>query len=111
MAQINKKEYKIAFMPSGKRGSFPEGTTILDASRSLGGDLDAVCGGRAICGRCQIELTEGKFAKHGIESKSDHLSGITESEKKYEKRQQNGNIYYQTKRKTWKLCKKKSSIL
>ena len=32
MAQTNKKEYKIAFMPSGKRGSFPEGTTILDAS-------------------------------------------------------------------------------
>ena len=86
MAQINKKEYKIAFMPSGKRGSFPEGTTILDASRSLGVDLDSVCGGRAICGRCQIELTEGKFAKHGIQSKSDHLSGITESEKKYAKR-------------------------
>ena len=39
MAQINKKEYKIAFMPSGKRGSFPEGTTILDASRSLGVDF------------------------------------------------------------------------
>ena len=77
MAQINKKEYKIAFMPSGKRGSFPEGTTILDASRALGVDLDSVCGGRAICGRCQIELTEGKFAKHGIESKADHLSGVT----------------------------------
>ena len=86
MAQINKKEYKIAFMPSGKRGSFPEGTTILDASRALGVDLDSVCGGRAICGRCQIELTEGKFAKHGIESKADHLSGVTKAEEKYEKR-------------------------
>ena len=42
MAQTNKKEYKIAFMPSGKRGSFPEGTTILDASRLLGVDLDSV---------------------------------------------------------------------
>lgn len=86
MAQINKKEYKIAFMPSGKRGSFPEGTTILDASRALGVDLDSVCGGRAICGRCQIELTEGKFAKHGIESKAAHLSGATKAEEKYEKR-------------------------
>jgi uncharacterized 2Fe-2S/4Fe-4S cluster protein (DUF4445 family) len=86
MAQINKKEYKIAFMPSGKRGSFPEGTTILDASRALGVDLDSVCGGRAICGRCQIELTEGKFAKHGIESKAEHLSGVTKAEEKYDKR-------------------------
>ncbi|MBI11603.1 MAG: drug:proton antiporter [Deltaproteobacteria bacterium] len=83
---MNKKEYKIAFMPSGKRGSFPEGTTILDASRALGVDLDSVCGGRAICGRCQIELTEGKFAKHGIESKAAHLSGATKAEEKYEKR-------------------------
>jgi len=73
-------------MPTGKRVSFPEGTTILDASRALGVDLDSVCGGRAICGRCQIELTEGKFAKHGIESKADHLSGVTKAEEKYEKR-------------------------
>ena len=86
MTEAEKKEFKIAFMPSGKRGSFPEGTTILDASRSLGVDLDSVCGGRAICGRCQIELAEGQFAKHGITSDSSHLSDVSEPEKKYAKR-------------------------
>ncbi|GIT36962.1 MAG: hypothetical protein Ct9H300mP6_08300 [Gammaproteobacteria bacterium] len=34
MTEAEKKEFKIAFMPSGKRGKFPEGTKILDASRS-----------------------------------------------------------------------------
>ena len=86
MAEAEKKEFKIAFMPSGKRGSFPKGTTILDASRSLGVDLDSVCGGRAICGRCQIELAEGQFAKHGITSNASHLSETSEPEKKYAKR-------------------------
>ena len=46
---------KLVFMPSGKRGEFPIGTSLLDAGRALGVDLDTVCGGRAVCGRCQIE--------------------------------------------------------
>ena len=61
-----KNQFQIIFMPSGKRGHFDPGTTILQASRSLGVELDSVCGGRAICGRCQIQPTEGEFAKHGI---------------------------------------------
>ena len=44
----------LAFVPSGHRGEFAAGTTVLDAARSLGVDLDSVCGGRAICGRCTI---------------------------------------------------------
>ena len=73
-------------MPSGKRGEFEKGTTILQASRSLGVDLDSVCGGRAICGRCQIQPTEGEFAKHGITSSFSNLNRLTESEIKYSKR-------------------------
>ena len=81
-----KNQFQIIFMPSGKRGEFEEGTTILQASRSLGVDLDSVCGGRAICGRCQIEPTEGEFAKHGITSNLSNLNRLTESEIKYSKR-------------------------
>ena len=40
--------------PAGAAGS-PTGTTVLDAARSLGVDIDSVCGGRGICGRCQVE--------------------------------------------------------
>ena len=46
----------VSFTPSGRRGSFTPGTTVLDAARALGVDLDSVCGGRGICGRCQVEL-------------------------------------------------------
>ena len=73
-------------MPSGKRGLFTKDTTVLDAARSLGVDLDSVCGGRAICGRCQIEVSEGEFAKLAISSKKSHISSFNLSEEKYSKR-------------------------
>jgi uncharacterized 2Fe-2S/4Fe-4S cluster protein (DUF4445 family) len=75
--------HKIVFTPSGKRGSFAEGTTVLQAARSLGVDLDSVCGGRGICGRCQIVVSEGDFAKHGLTSKADHVTGWNKVEQRY----------------------------
>ena len=65
---------KIVFTPSGKRGTFALGTPVLDAARSLGVDLDSVCGGRGLCGRCQVTFTEGEFAKHAINSRAEHLA-------------------------------------
>ena len=73
----------LVFMPSGKRGRFPLGTPILQAARNLGVDIDSVCGGRGICGRCQIEVSEGEFAKLGVTSKLDHLTPFGEVEKRY----------------------------
>ncbi len=73
----------IVFTPSGKRGRFALGTPLLQAARSLGVDIDSVCGGRAICGRCQVTLSEGEFAKHGIVSRADHLNGFTPTETRY----------------------------
>ena len=64
----------VVFTPSGRRGHVAEGTTVLDAARRLGVDLDSVCGGRGICGRCQVEPTFGEFAKHGITVASGNLS-------------------------------------
>lgn len=75
----------IVFTPSGKRGRFAKGTPVLQAARSLGVDIDSVCGGRAICGRCQINVGEGDFAKHGITSSASHVSGVTEVEKRYDR--------------------------
>jgi uncharacterized 2Fe-2S/4Fe-4S cluster protein (DUF4445 family) len=73
----------VVFTPSGRRGGFARGTTILNAARSLGVDLDSVCGGRGICGRCQILLSEGEFPKHGISSRREHLTPFSESEREY----------------------------
>ncbi len=74
----------IVFTPSGRRGRFALGTPILSAARSLGVDVDSVCGGRGICGRCQIHLSEGEFAKHGIVSRAEHLTAFNEVEARYQ---------------------------
>ena len=76
----------VVFTPSGKRGRFPHGTSILDAARSIGVDLDSVCGGRGLCGRCQVEAGTGHFAKFGIESAPGHLSPTGEKEARYASR-------------------------
>tara|TARA_B110000438_G_scaffold189338_1_gene180930 strand:+ start:1774 stop:3795 length:2022 start_codon:yes stop_codon:yes gene_type:complete len=85
-ASKQKKECKVVFSPSGKRGYFNKGTSLLDASRQLSVDIDSVCGGRALCGRCQIEVTEGDFAKHNIHSSLNSVEGITEAENKFRER-------------------------
>ena len=72
-------------MPSGKRARFPVGTNVLDAARQLGVYVESVCGGRATCGRCQIEVQEGNFAKHGIVSSLDHISPKGPKEQRYER--------------------------
>ena len=74
----------VVFTPSGKRGHFPHDTPLLQAARSLGVDLDSVCGGRGLCGRCQVIISTGAFAKHGITSRADHVSPAGEVEKRFD---------------------------
>ena len=73
----------VLFMPSGKRGRFAVGTPVLEAARQLGVHVESVCGGRGMCGRCQVEVQDGHFAKHGITSASDHLSPFGPKEQRY----------------------------
>ena len=73
----------VVFMPSGLRGNFSAGTTLLAAARSLGVDIDSVCGGRGICGRCQVTIADGEFAKLGIQSGTEHLADLAENEIRY----------------------------
>ena len=47
---------EVVFTPSGRRGEVAVGTKVLDAARTLGVDIDSVCGGRGICGRCQVTV-------------------------------------------------------
>jgi uncharacterized 2Fe-2S/4Fe-4S cluster protein (DUF4445 family) len=76
----------VVFSPSGKRGRFPLGTPVLQAARELGVDIDSICGGRARCGRCQVEAVEGSFAKENIVSSGLHLSPMGETEQYCEQR-------------------------
>ena len=76
-------DVKIVFTPSGRQGRVPHGTSVLAAARQLGVDIDSVCGGRAMCGRCQVNVGVGEFAKHGIRSGADSLDDVTTVETRY----------------------------
>jgi len=65
---------RIVFTPSGLDAEVADGTSVLDAARKLGVDLDSVCGGRGICGRCQVTPSVGSFPKWGIEARVESLT-------------------------------------
>ena len=79
-------EVKIVFTPSGRQGQVAAGTSVLQAARSLGVDIDSVCGGRAMCGRCQVVVGEGDFAKHGIHSSKKSVSPRSKVEQRYDEK-------------------------
>lgn len=76
-------DYTIALMPSGRRGSVPSGTTLLEAARLLGVEIESICGGRQTCGKCQVIVEEGNFPKHGLVSEANHLTPVGAVEAAY----------------------------
>ena len=74
---------RIVFTPSGLDADVEVGVSVLQAARQLGVDLDSVCGGRGICGRCQITFNEGSYAKWAVEVDAEALSGWTDTEQAY----------------------------
>ena len=75
-----KNQHQIIFMPSGRRGKVEDGTAVLDAARQLGVEIESICGSRLTCRKCRIRVEEGSFAKHGINSSTDHLSPVSVEE-------------------------------
>ena len=71
----------VIFLPSGRRGQFPAGITLLDAARKLGEPIESICGGHVACGKCQVRIETGKFPKFGIESAPSHVTPISDEEK------------------------------
>ena len=71
----------IIFLPSGRRGKFPQQTTILEAARQLGEPIESICGGHVACGKCQVRIEAGKFPKLGVESGPEHVSPPTDEER------------------------------
>jgi len=73
----------VIFQPSGRRGEVPKGTTIIEASRLLGVDIEALCGEKKVCGKCVVRIEEGNFEKYGIQSSMSHVSDWQEEEEKF----------------------------
>ncbi|MDT0683879.1 ASKHA domain-containing protein [Roseicyclus sp. F158] len=76
----------VIFTPSGRRGRVAPGTTVLQAARKLGVDLDSVCGGRGICSKCQVAPAVGAFPKHGVTTGPEALSEWNKVEARYEEK-------------------------
>ena len=58
--QAGKKKFRVAFVPDGTVSEVAPGATILDACRTAGIPIDAVCGGEGKCGRCKVR-PRGEF--------------------------------------------------
>lgn len=80
------KGHKVIFQPSGSRGNVNDGKTIREAAQELGVDIESICGSKLTCGKCKVQIHEGFFEKFGIESSMEHLSSITDDEKKHLKK-------------------------
>lgn len=71
---------RLALMPSGRQGSVPRGTNLLQAARQMGVELESICGGRQTCLKCQVVVEQGDFPKLGFRSSMEHLSALAPSE-------------------------------
>ena len=76
-------EHRVVFTPSGIEATAPEGSTVLDAARGAGVDIDSVCGSRGLCGRCQVVPSTGQYAKWGLTSSDEALAAAGPTELDY----------------------------
>ena len=90
--KVSDEKVMVIFQPSGRRGEVPKGVNIIEASRLLGVDIEALCGEKKVCGKCIVRVEEGRFEKYGITSSIDHCSPWAEEEEKFinQERQQKG---------------------
>lgn len=71
---------KVIFQPSGNRGEIEEGQNLLDVARTLGVELESLCGGAGVCGKCKVKIMEGYFTRYNVRSSLEHLSSPTREE-------------------------------
>lgn len=76
-------QHRVIFQPAGRQGLVDAGTSLLDAARQLGVQIESICGGRQTCSKCQVRIETGNFARYGIQSAADHISSEGEREARY----------------------------
>ena len=76
--------YSVTLIPGNQTGSFPKGTLLLDALLDMGVNIETPCGGKGVCGKCQIKI------------KGD-LSGTTAAEQKVLKNENRSRLACQAR--------------
>lgn len=82
-AQSERPLHRVVFQPAGRQGDVPEGTSLLDAARALGVEIESICGSKQTCGKCQVRIEAGYFSRLGIESSPDHVTPEGAREARY----------------------------
>jgi len=80
---VKRRTFRVVFQPSGRRGEIEGEKTLLDASRELGADIESLCGGKQLCGKCRVRIEEGRFDELHIRSRMSHVSEWHSSEQKF----------------------------
>jgi uncharacterized 2Fe-2S/4Fe-4S cluster protein (DUF4445 family) len=86
MDAVKQDRHKVAFLPWGVSGAVDEGSTVAEAARQLGVEIESLCGGQATCGKCLVRIEEGHFDRFQMTSAMQHLSIMEEREAKLTKR-------------------------
>lgn len=58
-AQTGKPRYRVDLEPIGRRVEIAAGQNLLDAARTAGADMVAVCGGEGWCHTCVVRPVVG----------------------------------------------------
>ncbi len=51
---------KVTFQPDGKTVEVDAGTTLLEAANQAEIDINSLCGGEGVCGKCRLIVVKGK---------------------------------------------------
>ncbi len=76
-------QVKVVFQPNGRQGNVAPGTTLLDAARGLGVEIESICGGNQTCGKCKVQVEEGEFSKFAVTSTAASLTPPGQREQEY----------------------------
>ena len=73
------KFFSVKFLPGETAVDVEPGSTVMEAAEKAGIHIDNLCGGKGVCGRCRVQVTNGKIRadKHsiGILSKEEIVEG------------------------------------
>ena len=58
------KEYKVLFKPEDKEVIIKDGDNLLQAANQAGIYINSECGGEGVCGRCKVQIVEGRIDKN-----------------------------------------------
>jgi len=54
------RKFKVTFLPDGKDIEVEENTTLMQAAGKAGVYVNTICGGKGVCGKCRVQVINGK---------------------------------------------------